>query len=142
MGAATRGQATIVLGQARSMGRRSRRLAGYVQVQEHRILAPRNGGIMRAVAADGPLQHGFNPSCSILDEIHAHRNDGLYTALTKVGPRARAAVHAVDHDRRSRSIKLSPGSHASIRNAFRASSRSSRKTAPSPLHTLSACASP
>jgi phage terminase large subunit-like protein len=85
VGAATRGQATIVLGQARSMGRRSRRLAGYVRVQEHRILSPRNSGIMRAVAADGPLQHGFNPSCSILDEIHAHRNDGLYTALTKSG---------------------------------------------------------
>jgi phage terminase large subunit-like protein len=85
VGAATRGQATIVLGQARSMGRRSRRLAGYVRVQEHRILSPRNSGIMRAVAADGPLQHGFNPSCSILDEVHAHRNDGLYVALTKSG---------------------------------------------------------
>lgn len=67
------------------MGRRSRRLASYVRVQEHRILSPRNGGIMRAVAADGPLQHGFNPSCSIIDEIHAHRNDGLYVALTKSG---------------------------------------------------------
>lgn len=85
IGAATRGQATIVLGQARSMGRRSRRLANYVNVQEHRILSPRNGGIMRAVAADGPLQHGFNPSCSIIDEIQAHRNDGLWVALTKSG---------------------------------------------------------
>jgi phage terminase large subunit-like protein len=85
VGAATRTQATIVLGQARSMGQRSRRLAPYVQVQQHRILAPRSTGIMRAVAADGPLQHGFNPSCVILDEIHAHRNDGLYTALTKSG---------------------------------------------------------
>lgn len=85
VGAATRGQATIVLGQARSMARRSRRLAPYVRVQEHRIQSSRNGGIMRAVAADGPLQHGFNPSCTILDEIHAHRNDGLYVALTKSG---------------------------------------------------------
>ncbi len=57
VGAAPRGQATIVL--ARSMARRSRRLAPYVQVQEHRILAPGGparesghpGGRSRRIAA-------------------------------------------------------------------------------------------
>ena len=37
---------------------------------------------MRALASDGGLQHGLNPSCSIIDEVHAHKNDDLYTALT------------------------------------------------------------
>lgn len=86
LGAATQRQASsIILKQARSMGLRSPALARLVSVQAHTITCPRNGGIMRAVAADGPLQHGLNPSWNVLDEIHAHKDDGLYTALTKSG---------------------------------------------------------
>lgn len=86
LGAATQRQASsIILKQARSMGLRSPALARLVSVQAHTITCPRNGGILRAVAADGPLQHGLNPSWNVLDEIHAHKDDGLYTALTKSG---------------------------------------------------------
>jgi phage terminase large subunit-like protein len=85
VGAAARHQAGIVLGQMRSMGRRSPELARLVHVQTVRIDCPRNDGIVRAVASDGVLQHGPNPSCNIIDEIHAHRDSGLYTALTKSG---------------------------------------------------------
>jgi phage terminase large subunit-like protein len=37
---------------------------------------------MRALSADAALQHGLNPSATIIDELHAHRDDALYTALT------------------------------------------------------------
>lgn len=80
--AAARGQAGIVLGQARTMARRSARLMDELIVQEHRIKHPRSGGIMRSLSADAGLQHGLNPSANIIDEIHAHKNPDLYTALT------------------------------------------------------------
>jgi hypothetical protein len=44
--------------------------------------APQVGGIMRALSADAALQHGLNPSANIVDELHAHKNADLYTALT------------------------------------------------------------
>jgi phage terminase large subunit-like protein len=37
---------------------------------------------MRSLSADAPLQHGLNPSANIIDELHAHRDGDLYTALT------------------------------------------------------------
>ena len=48
----------------------------------HRIECLRNGGILRPLSSDAGLQHGLNPSANIIDELHAHRNGELYTALT------------------------------------------------------------
>jgi phage terminase large subunit-like protein len=80
--AAARNQAGIVLGQARGIALRSPRLRRHVRVQRHLIECPRNGGILRALSADAALQHGLNPSANIIDELHAHRDGALYTALT------------------------------------------------------------
>ncbi|MCY7418092.1 MAG: terminase large subunit [Chloroflexi bacterium] len=80
--AAARNQAGIVLGQARRIGLQSPRLRRHVRVQSHLIECPGNGGIMRALSADAALQHGLDPSANIIDELHAHRDGSLYTALT------------------------------------------------------------
>ena len=80
--AAARGQAGIVLGQARRMGLQSPLLRRHLRIQTHLIECPRNGGLMRALSADAALQHGLNPSANIIDELHAHRDGALYTALT------------------------------------------------------------
>lgn len=80
--AAARAQAGIVLGQARSMAQRSPRLLDYVRVLRYSIECPRNGGIMRSLSSDGALQHGLNPYANLIDELHAHKNPDLYTALT------------------------------------------------------------
>jgi phage terminase large subunit-like protein len=80
--AAARGQAGIVLGQARRIGLQSPLLRRHLRIQTHLIECPRNGGIMRALSADAALQHGLNPSANIIDELHAHRDGALYTALT------------------------------------------------------------
>lgn len=82
VGAGAKQQAGIVMGQSLSMARRSARLAPYVRVQKYVIEGTRNGGVMRALASEGALQHGLNPSWTIIDELHAHRDDSLYTALT------------------------------------------------------------
>ena len=80
--AAARGQAGIVLGQARRMALQSPPLRRLLRVQTHLLENPRNGGVMRALSADAALQHGLNPSANIIDELHAHRDGALYTALT------------------------------------------------------------
>jgi len=53
-----------------------------LRIQAHLIENPRNGGVMRALSADAALQHGLNPSANIIDELHAHRDGALFTALT------------------------------------------------------------
>lgn len=78
-------QANAVFGQARSMAQASPLLLDQLRVLRHTIEVPRTNGIMRRVASDAPLQHGANPSANIIDEIHAHKDDELYTALTKSG---------------------------------------------------------
>jgi phage terminase large subunit-like protein len=80
--AAARNQAGIVMGQSIRMVRASPLLLDRLQPRAHQILCPRNGGIMRHLAADAPLQHGLNPSANIIDELHAHKSGELYTALT------------------------------------------------------------
>jgi phage terminase large subunit-like protein len=82
VGAAAQQQAGIVLRQSLSMARRSPRLQPYVKVQKYLIEGVRNGGVMRALSSDGALQHGLNPSLSIIDEVHAHKDSSLWTALT------------------------------------------------------------
>jgi phage terminase large subunit-like protein len=85
VGAAAQQQAGIVMGQSLRMARRSPRLTPYVKVQKYLIEGVRNGGIMRALSSDGALQHGLNPSLSIIDEVHAHKDADLFTALTTGG---------------------------------------------------------
>lgn len=82
VGAGAQQQAGIVMGQSLKMAHRSPRLAPYVKVQKYLIEGIRNGGIMRALSSDGALQHGLNPSLSIIDEVHAHKDADLFTALT------------------------------------------------------------
>jgi phage terminase large subunit-like protein len=72
----------MVLGQARRIGIQSQPLRRHLRIQTHLIECPRNGGIMRALSADAALQHGLNPSANVIDELHAHRDGALYTALT------------------------------------------------------------
>jgi phage terminase large subunit-like protein len=80
--AAARNQAGIVLGQARSMVQRSPLLLDRLVPHRYAIECPRNGGVMRSLSSDAALQHGLNPSANIIDELHAHKNPELYTALT------------------------------------------------------------
>lgn len=82
VGAGAQQQAGIVMGQSLSMARRSPLLSPYVKVQKYLISGVRNGGIMRALSSDGSLQHGLNPSHNIIDEVHAHKDGELFTALT------------------------------------------------------------
>ncbi len=83
IGAGAQHQANIVYAQARSMVRRSPGLLRYIPAPgRYTMTNHRNGGILRSLSSDGALQHGLSPSANIIDEIHAHKNGELYTALT------------------------------------------------------------
>jgi phage terminase large subunit-like protein len=84
--AAAKGQAGIVMGQSISMVRRSPRLLDRLRPSKFAIECALNGGIMRSLSSAAALQHGFNPSLGLIDELHAHTDDGaLFTALTTGG---------------------------------------------------------
>jgi phage terminase large subunit-like protein len=84
--AAAKGQAGIVMGQSISMVRRSPRLLERLWPSKYTIECAVNGGIMRSLSSAAALQHGLNPSLGLIDELHAHDDDGaLFTALTTGG---------------------------------------------------------
>jgi phage terminase large subunit-like protein len=82
VGAAARAQAGIVMGQSISMVHASPLLLDRLRPYKYRVECPGNGGIMRSLSSDGALQHGLSPSANIIDELHAHKDGALYTALT------------------------------------------------------------
>ena len=82
VGAAARNQAGVVMGQSIAVVRRSPPLLDRLKPYKYRIECPGNGGVMRSLSSEGALQHGLNPSANIIDELHAHKDAELYTALT------------------------------------------------------------
>lgn len=83
--AAARDQATIVFNQQKRFVEVSPTLKRLLVPRQNRILCPSNGGLLRVISSDAPLQHGLNPSGNIIDELHAHKSGDLYTALTSGG---------------------------------------------------------
>lgn len=87
--AASRDQAAIVFNEARSMVERSPLLSQYCKVYRREITCGDGQGgtnVYRVVSSDAPRQHGLNPSAVIIDELHAHEDDGeLYYALRTGG---------------------------------------------------------
>ena len=82
--AATTGdQARIVFNIARRMVERTPDLQSAFDMQAfmRAVSCYANGGIMRAINAKASTQDGLNPSCVILDEIHAHRSHDLVNVL-------------------------------------------------------------
>ena len=81
--AAAKDQARITLDYARGFAAQGP-LSELLEVGRHEIRNPANGGALRALSADGYVQHGLNPSAAILDELHAFstsKQQEVFTAL-------------------------------------------------------------
>ncbi len=78
-------QAGIVFGQMTAFVDASPALGDFLVRRQYHIDCPSNRGILRVLSSDAPLQHGLNPHGVIIDELHAHKSDRLYTALTSGG---------------------------------------------------------
>lgn len=90
--AATTGkQARIVFNIAKSMTDRTPALrqAFNVEAYANSIASFGNGGSFKPINSKASTQDGLNPSCSILDEIHAHKSHDLLNVIkSAAGARA------------------------------------------------------
>jgi phage terminase large subunit-like protein len=86
MAATDRDQATICFDAVASLIRHHEDLSALVQVTDSRKLIKhkQTGSIIRALSSDGSGKHGYNPSLTIMDELHAWgaAEQELYDALT------------------------------------------------------------
>lgn len=82
-GATTGDQARIVFEIGKKMVQRTPDLADAFRLEafSRSIACYNNGGIMRAINSKASTQDGLNPSCVILDEIHAHKTPDLMNVL-------------------------------------------------------------
>lgn len=81
VGAAARDQARVIFDQAQAFVDKSPALQRVVNNRQYDIVA-RSGGKFRVLSSDAKLQHGLNPSANLIDELWAHEDAELYTALT------------------------------------------------------------
>lgn len=82
-GATTGSQARIVFNVAKRMVEKTLDLqeAFNLKPYANAIASFDNGGFMKPINARASTQDGLNPSCVILDEIHAHQNHDLLNVL-------------------------------------------------------------
>ena len=93
LAAGSRDQAGIAYNQARDFVRSNPALDGRLRIIEYKkeIIDDKTGSILKALAADGGLSHGYNPTAIIADELHVwqgKRGRELWEALiTSFGAR-------------------------------------------------------
>lgn len=82
-GATTGSQARIVFKVAKSMVEKTKDLreAFGLEPFANAIVSYNNGGSFKPINAKASTQDGLNPSCTILDELHAHKNHDLLNVL-------------------------------------------------------------
>lgn len=79
--AVSRDQARIVFDDARQMCLLSPLLRKRVNIQQHKMIYPKNNSLMRPLAAKSSTIEGTNPSLAIVDEYHLHADNSVYSAL-------------------------------------------------------------
>jgi phage terminase large subunit-like protein len=88
IGAADRKQADTMYRFAKHFVESEPELGAVLKVtkSERKIVSRRDQGFILVIASDqskeGGKNHSYNPSLALIDELHAHSNDNLFTALT------------------------------------------------------------
>jgi len=75
--ATKRDQARYCFDEAKNMIRVSPGMSNYFTVYEHSIFDESTGSYFQPLSADYKKQDGLNPHFAIIDEYHAHKDDGL-----------------------------------------------------------------
>lgn len=83
IGAASRDQATLMYDHARGFVARSDALAALVDVKAgyREIRSRADSGFLRVLAADANTTDGVGPTLALVDELHRHRSDALYSVF-------------------------------------------------------------
>lgn len=96
--ATTRAQAQVVFKVAQSMARKSEAFReNYgVEVNAHNINVVSTGSRFEALSAEAGSLDGLNTSCSVIDELHAHKTRAVYDVLeTATGSRAQPLLFLI-----------------------------------------------
>lgn len=95
-------QAAIVWRGSATMVKKSPDLKRFVKVFGERkktggsLLCERTGSFFRPLGADSETQDGLNPHGNIIDELHAHKDDGMWNVLkTAMGARRQPLTLAI-----------------------------------------------
>ena len=93
MAASEREQASIVFKGAKAQIQRDPVLSSRCKIQQHVIFSPDEQSIMRAVSSEAGTQHGSNPHCVVIDELHVHKDGALCEAFeTGIGSRKQPLI--------------------------------------------------
>ena len=86
-------QARLCLDEARKIGGQTPEVRKRLTIRRHDIEYPQRNGTARALGSDSDTQDGLNPSMVILDELHAHKDFGMYEKMdTAFGMRAQPTM--------------------------------------------------
>jgi len=94
--ATTRGQANIVFKEAASMIRKSPELSSRLERFKDVIVYEAQDAKWQALDGKPDTKDGFNPSAAFLDELHAHKDRGMYDVLeSALGARRQPLMLAI-----------------------------------------------
>ena len=83
--AGDRDQASIVFNVAAYMVEHNKRLKARTDIinSRKRMVVPKTNSFYAALSRETSTKHGYNPSCVIVDELHAHKTRELYDVLVE-----------------------------------------------------------
>lgn len=91
--ATTDGQARMIFTEAQVIVRKSKRLAGKLDVLASLIRVPSTAGIFRVLSRTADAAHGLNVSGAVVDEVHVHKKRDLIDAIeTGTGARSQPLI--------------------------------------------------
>lgn len=93
--ATTRDQARICFGDAAEIVKKTA-LKNTLTVLRNAVVYEAKGGKLEALSSDDGTQDGWNPSCAIVDEYHAHKTSGMYDVLVSgMGARSQPLMFVI-----------------------------------------------
>lgn len=86
-------QARLCLDEARKIGEQTPEVRKRLIIRKYSIEYPDRNGMMRSLGSDSDKQDGLNPSMAVIDEVHAHKDFGMFEKLdTAFGMRAQPTL--------------------------------------------------
>lgn len=86
-------QARLCLDEARNIAKQTPEVRERLKVLKYSIEYEAKNGMMRSLGSDSDKQDGLNPSMAVLDEVHAHKDFGMFDKLnTAFGMRAQPTL--------------------------------------------------
>lgn len=78
-----RDQARIILDSARAMAKGNKKFLAKTgtKVTAHQILHDKSNSFFRALSSDSNTLDGLQPACALIDELHSHKNRGVYDVI-------------------------------------------------------------